>query len=300
MPPDLPEPPAGRAQALGQAILRWYRTNGRDLPWRRTSDPYHVLVSEVMLQQTQVDRVIPKYLAWLDRFPTLSDLAEAPTAEVIRMWASLGYNSRAVRLQATAREAVERFGGRLPDNLDDLMSLKGIGRYTAGAVACFGHRREVTFWDTNVRRVLSRIFLGAGAAPSEREIEELAGRVLPPAQAYNWHQALMDLGATVCSSRRPRCDLCPVVNGCAAHPEVLFALPGVVERKAGYDARPFKTTSRYFRGRIVDALRSQSPMSETALLELFDGREPTWLAGLLAGLERDGLVVRSGESVGLP
>ncbi|MGZ3673158.1 MAG: A/G-specific adenine glycosylase, partial [Ktedonobacterales bacterium] len=164
-----------------RALLAWYAAQGRThLPWRHTRDPYAVLVSEVMLQQTQVDRVLPKYQEFLSRFPTLEALAAAPTADVIIAWASLGYNMRAVRLQQIARQAVAEFGGALPDTLDTLMALKGIGRYTAGAIACFAFEQHVATVETNIRRVLWRVFRGIEPATwpsgdrSQREALALA------------------------------------------------------------------------------------------------------------------------------
>jgi A/G-specific adenine glycosylase len=280
--------------------MDWYRDHARDLPWRHTRDPYRILVAEVMLQQTQVDRVLPKYEQWLAAFPTLDRLAEAPTGEVIRLWAPLGYNSRAVRLQAIARQCIASFEGRMPACFDELLQLTGVGRYTAGAVACFAYEQQVTFWDTNVRRVLTRIFRGPSEVLSERDMEDLAAEVLPPNDSYDWHQALMDLGATICVSRGPRCDLCPAMNECAAHPAILFQPLAVAERRGKYEAKPFETTNRYFRGRVVDALRERSPLSLADLAARLDRDDRDWLDNLVAGLERDGLVVRQGEAVSLP
>jgi len=239
-----------RTQTHG-LLLAWYSRYGRHtLPWRHTRDPYAILVSEVMLQQTQVERVLPKYQAFLARFPTLAALAEAPTSEVIKAWAGLGYNMRAVRLQQIAQEAIARYAGALPNTLDGLLSLKGVGRYTAGAIACFAFDQPVATVDTNIRRVLWRVFRGiepivwpAGVS-GEREALALAAWALPgrntdqarvevatqpssqseqsdAAQAaYDWQQALMDLGATVCQSRRPACEQCPLTEVCAAYAEV--------------------------------------------------------------------------------
>jgi A/G-specific adenine glycosylase len=285
--------------AVQQRILGWYAAGGRDLPWRHTRDPYRILVAEIMLQQTQVDRVLPKYEQWLAAFPDLRSLAEAPTAEAIRLWAPLGYNSRAVRLQSIARQCIERHGGSMPRTLDELRQLKGVGRYTAGAIACFAYEQQVTFWDTNVRRVLARVFR-SGAELPEAAMEALAAEVLPAAQAYAWHQALMDLGATVCTSRNPRCDRCPVMDDCSAHPAVLFGPRVIAERKARSDAGPFETTNRYFRGRVVDALRERSPRSLSDLAQVLQRDEPDWLAKLAAGLERDGLIARDGDLLRLP
>ncbi|MGE5334992.1 MAG: A/G-specific adenine glycosylase [Nitrososphaerota archaeon] len=234
-PRDTPEKAPGseasdEQRALAwQALLAWYAAEGRsELPWRHTRDPYAVLVSEVMLQQTQVERVLPKYRAFLERFPTLADLAAAPVAEVIRAWAGLGYNMRAIRLHEIARQAVERYGGALPGSLDALLGLKGIGRYTAGAVACFAFGLPVATVDTNIRRVLWRVFRGIEPAtwPADttfqRQMLALAEWALPrdtPDAAYDWQQALMDLGATVCLARRPLCERCPLTACCAAYQE---------------------------------------------------------------------------------
>jgi A/G-specific adenine glycosylase len=298
MPKD--EPATAMTGAIQERILEWYRAHGRDLPWRRTRDPYRILVAEVMLQQTQVDRVLPKYEQWLAAFPTLKRLAAVPTGEVIRLWAPLGYNSRAVRLQGIARQCVAEFGGRMPANFEELCRLKGVGRYTAGAIACFAYEHQLPFWDTNVRRVLTRIFRGNQVALSEGEMEGLASEVLPDGEGYAWHQGLMDLGATVCGSRNPRCDRCPAKDGCAAHPAILFQPLALAERKANYQVQPFESTNRYFRGRVVDALRKHSPLSLAELAQRLGRDEPGWLERLVGGLERDGLVVREAAAVSLP
>ena len=148
-------PPPKTRQRFRRALLTWYRKHGRDLPWRRTSDPYHILVSEVMLQQTQVDRVLPKYDEWLRKYPSLEALASAPEAEVSATWRPLGYNIRPRRLHAIARESVVRYGGQLPSDHDTLLSFKGIGAYTAGAIRSFAFRERAAILDTNVARVLS-------------------------------------------------------------------------------------------------------------------------------------------------
>src|SRR5215469_15743385 len=170
-------------------LLTWYAAEQRDLPWRATSDPYAILVSEIMLQQTQVDRVLPKYQQFLTTFPTLADLAAASTAAVISAWVPLGYNMRAVRLQSIARQVIAEYEGRIPDTIDDLLKLKGIGRYTAGAIACFAYRKQVATVDTNIRRVLHRIFFGLEyPKPKIKDAELLtfAERILPANEAYNW------------------------------------------------------------------------------------------------------------------
>lgn len=350
---------ADRRGEIWRDLLAWYATQGRaHLPWRHTRDPYAVLVSEVMLQQTQVERVLPKYQEFLGRFPTLESLAAAPTAEVIKAWASLGYNMRAVRLQQIARQAVERYGGTLPGTLEGLMALKGIGRYTAGAVACFAFGLHVATVDTNIRRVLWRVFRGIepGSWPSgeraQREALALAEWALPPDNAYDWQQALMDLGATVCVSRRPLCEGCPLTTACAAFAETakVTLFPSgealarlrderttaanntgeterverrlVAEGRAAYTTstdgaapdpllmspatsrkrktkeQPFTSTTRYFRGRVVETLRALEPGVSLSLAELgpsvkadFTVDELPWLRGIVHGLVRDGLAL---------
>ncbi|MGH7318007.1 MAG: A/G-specific adenine glycosylase [Candidatus Rokuibacteriota bacterium] len=202
-----------------RTLLDWYAQHRRDLPWRRTRDPYHVLVSEIMLQQTQVERVIPKYREFLARYPTLEALAAADVTDVRQTWYPLGYNIRPVHLHAIAREAVARYGSRLPDDDLALRSLKGIGRYTAGAVRAFAYGHRAPILDTNVRRVLGRVFHGEdGRRVRPSALWDLAGRLLPRRAVYDFNQALMDFGATWCTARKPRCLPCPMRRFCRAYP----------------------------------------------------------------------------------
>jgi A/G-specific adenine glycosylase len=213
----LPSPPARRW--FRTALLRWYRRHGRALPWRSTDDPYHILVSEVMLQQTQVERVLPKYHEWLAKFPSLEALAEASEGEVVRTWYPLGYNIRPRRLQSIARESVSRFGGRLPEDEATLRSFKGIGAYTAGAVLSFAFRQRAAILDTNVARVLFRVFVGEGDQKShamQRHLWEISRTVLPHRHVFDFNQALMDLGAMVCTARKPKCLACPLARRCGS------------------------------------------------------------------------------------
>ena len=201
-------------------LLAWYARHGRDLPWRRTRVPYRVLVSEIMLQQTQVDRVIPKYRQFLRRYPSLRALAAAPVEDVRQLWYPLGYNARPRRLHAIARETVARYRGRLPDDAERLRALPGIGRYTAGAVLSFAFGRDVAVLDTNVRRVLTRVFLGPrrrARARGDKALWDLAEALVPAGRGYDFNQALMDFGATWCTPRRPRCTACPMRAFCAAY-----------------------------------------------------------------------------------
>jgi A/G-specific adenine glycosylase len=204
-----------------RALLTWYAANKRELPWRNTADPYSILVSEIMLQQTQVDRVIPKYEEFLQKYPSLEALANAPIEEVRQTWYPLGYNIRPVRLHSIAREAVEKYGGKIPADPEALQGLKGIGRYTAGAVLSFAFGREAPILDTNVRRVLHRVFIGEGDAKRyslQNDLWELSEALIPAGNAYDFNQALMDFGATVCTARKPVCLLCPMQSFCKACP----------------------------------------------------------------------------------
>ena len=202
-------------------LLSWYRRHQRDLPWRKTRDPYRILVSEIMLQQTQVDRVIPKYHEFLVRYPTLADLARAPAAEVKKVWYPLGYNIRPVHLHGIARETLARYDGRIPDDPKQLRSFKGIGRYTAGAILSFAYKKDAAIVDTNVRRVLGRIFLGAKRVKrlrGDQPLWALAEALIPKGKAYDWNQALMDFGATWCTPRKPLCLPCPMRGFCKSYP----------------------------------------------------------------------------------
>jgi A/G-specific adenine glycosylase len=248
--------------AFQRHILDWYEVFKRDLPWRCDPDPYHVLVSEVMLQQTQVDRVIPKYLAFLERFPTLSVLAEASTADVLRQWQGLGYNRRALNLRRAAEVAVREHGGRLPPSVEVLESLPGIGKYTARAVASFAFGIQVPVVDTNVRRVLSD---WVGRELTDRETWELAQRVLPEGRAADWNSAMMDYGALVKKA---------------------------TPRKTGVKPEPFGSTNRFWRGRIVDALREAPVLSMEGLLEAlpYPNRDEERVRGLVLALHEEGLL----------
>ena len=217
--PALPAPTD--RQRFRRRLLDWYRRNGRDLPWRKTSDPYHILVSEVMLQQTQVDRVLPKYAEWLEKYPSLEALAAAPETDVAATWRPLGYNIRPRRLHAIARESMARYGGQLPSDGDTLRSFKGIGEYTAGAVLSFAFGQRAAILDTNVARVLFRVFIGRGdlkAHAMKRHLWDVSRTVLPRRQVFDFNQALMDFGATLCTARKPKCLICPMRPSCAAYP----------------------------------------------------------------------------------
>ena len=283
---------------MHEALIDWAAGAGRDLPWRRTRDPWAVLVSEVMLQQTQVVRVVPRYHAFLRRFPTPADCAAAPAGEVIRAWAGLGYNRRALSLHRAAVATVERHGGRFPPDLDDLLALPGIGPYTARAVLAFAYERDTGVVDTNTARVLART---AGCPLSARETQTRADALVPSGRSWAWNQALLDLGATVCTRRRPRCPDCPLAGHCrwrlAGAPE-----PDPAQGTAGAarPQRPFSGSDRQGRGRLLRALRA-GPLSVDEVPAAAgwpdDGPRAHRVA---AGMVAEGLVRQAGGRLRLP
>jgi A/G-specific adenine glycosylase len=223
--PGIPSEPVAAAVAPAQAasvrqnLLEWYGKQRRSLPWRATRDPYCIWVSEVMLQQTQVATVIGFYERWLRRFPDVAALAGADTEDVLRAWEGLGYYSRARNLQRAAREVVAQHGGRLPASVAALLSLPGIGRYSAGAIASIAFGADEPAIDGNIVRVLTRLFALSGdpkRAPLAGRLWELARALLPPGRAGDFNQALMELGATLCTPKSPRCSSCPLQRDCAA------------------------------------------------------------------------------------
>lgn len=279
----------GELSRLRRALGRWYRANGRhELPWRLTRDPYAVLVSEVMLQQTQVERVRPRYEAWLARWPTAASLAEAPAAAVIREWSGLGYNRRAVNLQRAAREALERFG-KIPLDEGRLRSLPGVGPYTAAAVACFAGGRRTAALDTNVARVVARAVLGEGRAkaPYGIELREAAEALLPARGARAHQLAVMDLGATVCKASSPACEVCPLARDCAW---LAAGRPDSRPHVPKGEAVPFESTARFARGRIVAMLAEGSSLTADEVAARLPEEHQAACEGYLEALARDGIV----------
>jgi len=279
-----------RLRTMRRLLLAWYRSSARSLPWRKTRNPYRILISEVMLQQTQVNRVLIHYRAFLKRFPSLRSLSQANTASVLQAWRGLGYNNRAVRLRNLAHQVVENLDGALPRTAEALESLPGIGRYTANAIACFAHEQRVPVVDTNIHRVLSRLYPGTSGAP---ETWRLAEEILPGRNAYSWNQALMELGALVCTPTSPLCSRCPINSLCPSAFTVRSAARKLRYREPGYDGMP----NRIYRGRIIETLRNLNGRHSISSEKLgkqikkgFSSRDRTWLDGILSDLERDGLV----------
>lgn len=244
--------PAAVAE-MQAAVLDWYAGNGRDLAFRRTTDPWAILVSEVMAQQTQAARAAEAWTGFMAKFPTPASLAAASPATVIRAWRGLGYNRRALSLYRAAMAIVEEHGGRVPDAVDALMQLPGIGPYTARAVLAIAFNRPVAALDVNIGRVLGRAFVGDVLAP--RAMQSAADGFVPDGQAAAWTHALMDVGAAFCRARDPRCGECPLRVSClyAARPDPSRARSGSPVRATKYVR--FETTTRWLRGLILDRLR---------------------------------------------
>ncbi len=291
----------------GAALLTWFEVHGRArLPWRIERTPYRVTVSEFMLQQTQVERVLPAFERFVARFASFEALAAASQADVVRAWRGLGYNSRALRLHKLAVAVCERYGGILPDDETVLRTLPGIGSYTARAIIAFAFDRDVVAFDTNVRRIAHRVFFGLEnpARASERELVALTLAAIPQGRGFAFNSALMDLGATICGARAARCLVCPLQRDCAAAPVDPSSLAALA--RAPRARERFEATARFIRGKIVDRLRAL-PAGEaismlaldTELAPLLEHQRNGAVAAAVAGLERDGLVARAGDQVTL-
>jgi A/G-specific adenine glycosylase len=273
--PDLLLPPRREAGRLQRRLLGWYAQHARDLPWRHTTDPYAVLVSEIMLQQTQVSRVVPKYQAWLSRYASLEALAAAPLADVLVVWQGLGYNSRARRLRDCAAAAVAAgpngTAASLPSSLPGLLALPGIGPYTARAVLVFAHNADLAAVDANVRRVLSHeLRLPADLTPAA--LQAVADAVLPQGRSRDWHNALMDYGSLVLTARAT----------------------GIAPRSR---QGRFEGSRRWYRSRLLRIVLDDGPQELATLAVSLDLDDAT-VTELCRALERDGLVRRDGERVG--
>jgi A/G-specific adenine glycosylase len=289
--PPLPAvlPGLNQLHELHGRVLHWYAANARPLPWRRSdATPWGVLLSEVMSQQTPVARVEPIWHEWLRRWPTPADLAAAPAGEAVRAWGRLGYPRRALRLHEAARAIVDQHAGVVPRTVDELLTLPGIGAYTAAAVACFAYAVPSVVVDTNVRRVLVRTLEGrAHAAPAMTRAEvDLAEAALPPdpSDAVVWNVAAMELGALVCTARTPRCPECPVADLCAWNRAGRPAYDGPPRRGQAWHG-----TDRQARGALLAVLRAVSdPVSEAALAQAWPAQSQRMRC--LDSLVADGLV----------
>jgi A/G-specific adenine glycosylase len=291
--------PASREQAVVRRILSWYAEHARDLPWRRPgTTPWAIMVSEFMLQQTPVERVRGPWQAWMKRWPTPAALAAAPPGEAVRAWGRLGYPRRALRLHQAAQMITNDFDGGVPDEHESLRRLPGVGSYTAAAIASFAYGRREIVLDTNVRRVLARLALGhafPGPTPNSQE-RALAEELTPrnPRRAARWAIASMELGATVCRARNPRCDACPVQDSCAWRQAGKPEWNGPPRRGQTYEG-----TDRQCRGAVLAVLRSSdNPIEDHSLAEAW--QDVAQRKRALASLVDDGLVVPAGNGWSLP
>lgn len=275
------------SEELAPPLLEWGLARRRDLPWRRTRDPWAILVSELMLQQTQVVRVVPKFLAFIDQFPAPAVCAAASAGDVVRMWQGLGYNRRALNLHRAAAVIVERHEGALPADLDDLLALPGVGPYTARAVLAFAFERDVGVRDVNAQRVLARAW--------GEDSQLHADAIVPPGDGWAWNQAMLDLGATVCTRHSPRCGDCPIARGCAWR----AAGPDAPDpARHGPRQSAFAGSDRQGRGRLVDALRlGVVPLADVPRVAGWP-QDPDRARRVVGTLVADGLAVRD-EATGL-
>jgi A/G-specific adenine glycosylase len=283
-----PSPAISRADLtrFHDDVIEWFGHAARDLPWRRDASPGAVMVSEFMLQQTPVARVLPVYDAWIVRWPTPAALAAEPTGEAVRAWGRLGYPRRALRLHSAATAIVQRHGGEVPTTIDELLDLPGVGEYTAAAITSFAHRGRAVVMDTNIRRVFARVVSGvefpaAGVTAAERR---LATSLLPAEDAHVWAAATMELGALVCTARSPDCAACPVATLCRWRAAGYPAHDGPARRGQAWDG-----TDRQCRGRLLAVLRDASDPVPKASLDLV-WPDVAQRERCLDGLVADGLV----------
>jgi A/G-specific adenine glycosylase len=282
--------------ALRDAVLAWYDATGRRLAFRTTRDPYAVLVSELMAQQTQAARAAAAWQIWMARFPTIEALAAAPVSEVVRAWAGLGYNRRAIQLHRAARVIVAEHGGRVPGSVEALVALPGVGPYTARAVAAIAFGLPVGAVDTNVRRVLTRIAVGADGPLAPRALQALADTVVPADRAGDWTHALMDLGAGPCRARDPRCDDCPASQWCrftGSRPSPEGSAPRPPDRAAPPRPRrppAFPSTTRWLRGRIIARARDAADGTWVTYREPIGAHAPHAVRDAVAALASEGLL----------
>ncbi len=288
-------------------LLRWYRSHGRDLPWRKTANPYHILVSELMLQQTQVDRVILFYVRWLKQFPDWSSLAHATNASVIHAWAGLGYNRRALMLRDIARTIVNN---GIPQTQNDWQKLKGIGPYTAAAISAFAQHKRTMPIDTNIRRVLGRVLLGLPypQLADEKQITRIAETLLPTrGKFYDVPQALFDLANDTCT-KIPDCARCPLRRECKSAKLFLsrtVVVPKQMIKKAiekKHRNKPYP--DRIYRGRILKVVREQAPLTIQNIGPMIDTSfektlDQTWINAMIERLIREGFLKRKGQKMSL-
>ncbi len=282
-----------RNDRIAVALLKWGSDTLRDLPWRRTRNPWHVLVSEVMLQQTSVARVLPKFEAFINEFPTPHDLASAPLGDALRLWSGLGYPRRCRNLREAARVLHEDFNGEFPESVDVLLTLPGVGQYTSRAVLAFAFEHDVAVVDTNVSRVLSRL---EGRALKAKELQVLADSFVPQGLGWEWNQVMMDFGARHCTARQPQCAQCPLRQLCVWKGEGVDPAPA--SAGASKPQGRFEGSDRQARGRAMRAVADG--VTTLAALTKTMGVEEDRARTLVTALVDEGLLVRSGKRFTLP
>lgn len=285
--------PSARHDSVVAALIGWGISELRDLPWRATRDPWSVLVSEVMLQQTSVARVLPKYGPFMERFPDPASLVEAPLGDALALWQGLGYPRRCRNLREAAIRIVTEHGGNVPSDLKSLLALPGIGAYTARAVLAFAHGADVAVVDTNVSRVLSRL---AGSAMTARQLQDRADELVPVAMGWEWNQMIMELGARICTARSPRCDACPLTDHCNWRGEGDDPAP----RSAGA-SRPqarFEGSDRQARGRAMRAVSGAGVPRQVVVGAM--GVDVERAERLITALVAEGLMVEHGGLLAPP
>jgi A/G-specific adenine glycosylase len=275
-----------------RAVLAWYDEMGRTLPFRGTTDPWAVLVSEVMAQQTQVSRVGPAWVVFMTRFPGAADLASATAADVLRAWAGLGYNRRALALRRCAQVVVGEHGGSLPSDVAALERLPGIGPYTARAVAAIAFGQPVAAVDTNIRRVIGRVVASDGATPSPVRLQALADELVPVDRPADWTHALMDVGSAFCRPRAPLCERCPARRWCATASDRPIRSVGARPHRPAKRPEPFEATSRWLRGRLVERLRDATDGAWVRFAGGLGRHDAGAVVRALEGLAREGMIER--------
>lgn len=266
-----------KIQSFQKFIFHWWKSHKRDLPWRHTHDPYKILVSEVMLQQTQVSRVLPKYAEFIDAFPTAIVLANAKTSDILRLWKGMGYNRRALYLKKTAEAVVEKYNGKFPISEQELLQLPGIGKYTARAILVFAYKKDVAMVDTNIRQIITHFFFD-DEVQSEKTIQEIADQLVPKGKSWEWHQGLMDYGAAN---------------------NAQFIMNNAQYKKTNI---PFRESNRFYRGRIMDLLREREWKEEELIQELIQtyDKPKEFFEKIIQGLEKDGLIQQIDTAFILP
>jgi A/G-specific adenine glycosylase len=281
-----------RKKKFNEILFVWHKKNYREMPWRNTSDPYKILVSEIMLQQTQVERVMGKYVEFMKKFPRVKVLAGAPLGEVLKAWSGLGYNRRAKYLHECAKALTLVYGGKFPQTFDELVLLPGIGRSSAGALLAFSFGADMPMIDTNIRRILIRVFFSTKSVhkkfPSDKELYAFAASLIPKGKGRMWNYAMLDLGASLCVARN-HSDACPLLPLHGKVSDFVYKKP----------QKKFKDSRRYYRGQIIKFLTKEHSLAVSQLPRLL-GKTANEISPILEGLHNEQLIVLSHSKISLP